>query len=106
MALTFSVDEKLRVPREIWLLVLDYLEPHDLRECRLVSRDLDPIAASLFFKTFVFQFSRHSVENLTQIASNERLAGYVRTLMLWRGPKRHDAVSSLPSPLLGVHKQG
>jgi len=87
MAPTSSANQEPELPAEIWLLALGNLEPHDLRECRLVNRTLGSLATPLFFDTFVFRFNRRSVENLARLACNGEIAKHVRTLVLWRGPE-------------------
>ncbi|KNG52854.1 hypothetical protein DDE82_009156 [Stemphylium lycopersici] len=87
MAPTLSANQEPELPTEIWLLVLEHLEPHDLRQCRLVNKTLRPLATPLFFNTFVFRFNRRSVENLTRLACDREIAKHVRTLVLWRGPE-------------------
>jgi hypothetical protein len=87
MALTLPINHISILLVAILLRVLENIEPHELRECRSVSRTWTPLATSLFFKTFVFHFNRRSVGNLAQIASSKGLAKHVQTLVLWRGPK-------------------
>lgn len=74
----------LGLSAEIWLMILGYLRLQDKKQLRLASRACREKAMPSTFKTLTFDVSNDSIANLCRIASKEKLASQVRTLVLQR----------------------
>lgn len=89
------------LPTELWALILDYVDDSDLKSCRLLNRQVYPLASVLLFSKLCITPSHNSLDRAANIARSPPLSQYTETLVY-----RIDALQYQPyqcRPHLGEH---